>query len=573
MRPSHRRRIVVVGSGTRFLSGISVYTVRLAEALADAGVRASVLTMRQLLPTFLYPGKARVGTPLTDLGTPITGAHVRRHRLVVVAQPGGCRRLPAATATGHARARVVDRHGPPQLPGPGIAGSCTSAPGWSSSSTRSRTPGELRLPLVGRYSRLVGGAVIRLASGFTVHSEFDRELLARHWDLAGKPVAVLPHGPHDHYQAEGEPVAPLREAPADVCNVLFFGVIRPYKGLEDLVAAFDRLSSAEVQGYWLTVVGETWEGHTLPTEMIARSPYRDRITFVNRYVHDAELDGYLRGADAAVLPYRRSSLSGPLHVAMGYGLPIVMTDTGGNGEAAEGYAGILLMPVGDVEALTQRLRELPGLPWSHVRAPSLVDRAPPRHTSDSSMGWTRPVRPRRMPQPGSPPRTGPHDSRGCHDRGPGRPAVESGRVATAGVPCRVRPAGHLRRGHPGPIRGGHRAAGLVAWPAAHRGAHRRAADRHRRGPAGAAGPGGARRRGAVRGQGPGCAVVVRDAGRVPALGDPGRHRGQWSAVHGQQHPACQPVLPRAGDRRRTCWSGPASRRGRRACWWSASAEC
>ncbi len=95
-------------------------------------------------------------------------------------------------------------------------------------------------------------------------------------------------------------------------------------------------------GYWLTVVGETWEGHTLPAEMIARSPYRDRITFVNRYVHDSELDAYLRGADAAVLPYRRSSLSGPLHVAMGYGVPIVLTETGGNIESADGYAGILL---------------------------------------------------------------------------------------------------------------------------------------------------------------------------------------------------------------------------------------
>ena len=58
----------MVGSGTRFLSGISVYTVRLANALADAGVRASVMTMRQLLPTLLYPGQGRVGTDLTDLG-------------------------------------------------------------------------------------------------------------------------------------------------------------------------------------------------------------------------------------------------------------------------------------------------------------------------------------------------------------------------------------------------------------------------------------------------------------------------------------------------------------------------
>jgi glycosyltransferase involved in cell wall biosynthesis len=351
---------VVVGSGTRFLSGISVYTVRLAEALVDAGVRASVITMRQLLPTFLYPGKARVGTALTDLGSrsrvptfdgidwwwlpSLAGAaaFLRRRRpdtLVLQWWTGTVLHsyLALALLARAVGAKVVIEFHEVQ------------------------DTGELRLPLVGRYSRLIGGWVIRLASGFTVHSAFDRDLLAQHWDLAGKPVAILPHGPHDHYQAEGEPPPAIREAPDDVCNILFFGVIRPYKGLEDLVAAFDRLTPAEIEGYWLTVVGETWEGHTLPAEMLARSPYRDRITFVNRYVHDAELDGYLRGADAVALPYRRSSLSGPLHVAMGYGLPIVMTDTGGNGEAAEGYEGILLMPVGDVESLTTRLRDLPAL--------------------------------------------------------------------------------------------------------------------------------------------------------------------------------------------------------------------
>ncbi len=354
------RRITVVGSGTRFLSGISVYTVRLAEALADAGVRASVVTMRQLLPTFLYPGKARVGGELTDLADrsrvptfdgidwwwlPSLGLAVtflrreRPHTLVLQWWTGTVLHSYLALAL-LARALgmrvVIEFH-------------------------EVQDTGELRLPLVGRYSRVVGGAVIRLAAGFTVHSAFDRDLLARHWDLAGKPVAVVPHGPHDHYRSDGPPTPPLRESPDDACNILFFGLIRPYKGLEDLVAAFDRLSSDEVSDYWLTVVGETWEGHTLPAEMIGRSPHRDRITFVDRYVHDAELDGYLRGADAVVLPYRRSSLSGPLHVAMGYGLPIMITDTGGNGEAADGYAGILVVPVCDVDAITTGLRELRAL--------------------------------------------------------------------------------------------------------------------------------------------------------------------------------------------------------------------
>ena len=84
-----------------------------------------------------------------------------------------------------------------------------------------------------------------------VHSEFDRDLVAEHWPVGGKPVTVIHHGPYDHLTEQGSVRAGrghaereiLREAPDDVCNVLFFGTIRPYKGLEDLVDAFDSLAA------------------------------------------------------------------------------------------------------------------------------------------------------------------------------------------------------------------------------------------------------------------------------------------------------------------------------------------
>jgi len=210
---------------------------------------------------------------------------------------------------------------------------------------------------------------MRLADGFTVHSEFDRDLVGGTWpQTKHRPLAVLPHGPHDHYTNERS-ATPLREAPADACNLLFFGVIRPFKGLEHLVEAFEKIPDDLIGTYWLTVVGETWEGWTLPAEMIARSPRRDRITFVNRYVTDEELEGYLEGADAVVLPYLRSSLSGPLHVAMGYGLPIVMTEVGGNVEAAAGYAGIVLVPPSDPTALEAAIERLPEMGTTRYEHP------------------------------------------------------------------------------------------------------------------------------------------------------------------------------------------------------------
>jgi glycosyltransferase involved in cell wall biosynthesis len=139
------------------------------------------------------------------------------------------------------------------------------------------------------------------------------------------------------------------------CNLLFFGVIRPFKGLEDLITAFDMIPEDQISNYSLTVVGETWEGWTLPEKLIAESRYKNRITFENRYVTDEELAEFLAAADAVVLPYHRSSASGPLHTAMSWGLPVVVTHVGGLPEAVAGYEGAILVPPKDPLALRKAL--------------------------------------------------------------------------------------------------------------------------------------------------------------------------------------------------------------------------
>ena len=91
--------------------------------------------------------------------------------------------------------------------------------------------------------------------------------------------------------------------------------------------------------------------------MIKTSKYRDRITLVNHYVSDAEVSRWFAGADVVSLPYRRSSASGPLHLTMDAGLPVVVTDVGGLAEAVHGYDGAVLVPGADPEALHEGLRE------------------------------------------------------------------------------------------------------------------------------------------------------------------------------------------------------------------------
>jgi glycosyltransferase involved in cell wall biosynthesis len=341
-RPKRRSAsggVLIVGSGTHFISGVSHYTRYVAVALSEQAP-VSVILMRKLIPKVFYPGRARVGEALTDESYPpnipvFDGVDwywlpsmlralyfLYRHRpdvLLVQWWSGAVLHsyLMLALAARLKGARIIiEIH---ELQDTGEAG---------------LAPAKL---YVGIFSRWLA----KMADGYLVHSEFDRESLVDAFRTGHRPVKIVHHGPFSHYAVADSP--PLREAPQGACNVLFFGTIRPYKGLEDLVEAFESLAS-ESRHYWLTVVGETWEGWTRPIELIRASKYRDRITLVNHYVSDAEAGRWFAGADIVALPYRRSSASGPLHLTMDAGLPVVITDVGGLEEAVSKYNGAVIVP-------------------------------------------------------------------------------------------------------------------------------------------------------------------------------------------------------------------------------------
>lgn len=357
-------RVLVVGSGWRFTSGISYYTCRLANALSGS-MHTDVLLMRRLVPTALYPGRSRVNQRLNELayddsidvfdgvdwywGRSMLDARafLDEHRPdVVVLQwwTGAVLHSYLALAV-MARRRgakvVIEWH-------------------------EVQDSGEARIPGVTRYVRSLMRALLRRADAQVVHSHHDLDLLQAAYGLsdAAAPgaVTVVPHGPYDHVLEPAASPGRSTEPSHDDrrFTVLFFGTIRPYKGLEHLVAAFEALPASVREAMELRIVGETWEGWTAPVEAALTSLARDRITVVNRYVTDAEARRHFAEADAVALPYLRSSASGPLHMAMSAGLPTVVTSVGGLVEAASDYEGVTFVPPGDVEALTAALERLAG---------------------------------------------------------------------------------------------------------------------------------------------------------------------------------------------------------------------
>jgi len=181
-----------------------------------------------------------------------------------------------------------------------------------------------------------------------VHSEHGRSRLIGELGLDPARVHVIPHGAFEHLDAEG-PGPAGRPPPfqTDKPVVLCFGLMRPYKGIDLLLEAWEGIQDAE-----LWVAG-------MPRMDIAalRAGAPPGVRFVPRFIGDDELPAYFRRADLVVLPYREIDQSGVLFTALAFHKPLLLSDVGGFPEvAATGAARTF--PAGDVAALSRALGEL-----------------------------------------------------------------------------------------------------------------------------------------------------------------------------------------------------------------------
>lgn len=135
-------------------------------------------------------------------------------------------------------------------------------------------------------------------------------------------------------------------------NLLFFGLIRQYKGLDVLLRAFGELDDA----YQLIIAGEPYGSFEPYQRLIDSSPAKDRIRIFTRYIKDSEVKDYFSAADLAVLPYRSATQSGINAIALHFEVPMVVTDVGGLKES-----------VGDAGTGLVAARAEPGLIAAEIR--------------------------------------------------------------------------------------------------------------------------------------------------------------------------------------------------------------
>ena len=184
------------------------------------------------------------------------------------------------------------------------------------------------------------------------HSEHGAERLRGELGVPADRVHVIPHGAFDYLTRQpGERPLPDELAAVKGPVVLFFGLLRPYKGLDVLLEAF-----REIEGAELWVVGMP----RMPLEPLREAAARaaSPVRFVDRFVTDPEIPAYFRRADLVVLPYREIDQSGVLYTALAFGKPMVLSEVGGFPELAEQHGAARLVPPGDASALRNAIDQL-----------------------------------------------------------------------------------------------------------------------------------------------------------------------------------------------------------------------
>jgi glycosyltransferase involved in cell wall biosynthesis len=185
------------------------------------------------------------------------------------------------------------------------------------------------------------------------HSEHGARRLREVVGLAPERVHVIHHGAFEYLtRLPDERPLPVELEGAEGPVILFFGLLRPYKGIDTLLEAFRRVDGAE-----LWVAGNPRMDVEPLRRLAAEAP--GRVRFLTRFVEDAEIPAMMRRADVVVLPYRDAEQSGVLYAALAFGKPLVLSAVGGFPEVA-GQGAARLVPPEDPADLAGALSELVG---------------------------------------------------------------------------------------------------------------------------------------------------------------------------------------------------------------------
>ena len=329
-------KVIILGTAWPYRGGLATFNERLARQFVSEGHEVELYTFTLQYPSFLFPGK----TQYTNEPAP---ADLTIRRVLNSCNPINWLRV------GHA----IRKAAPDML----ICCYWMSffAPAFGLVSRIARRNERTRcIALVHNMiphepnilDKLFAPYFVASQDGFVALSESvvgDIEKVESQTSRVKRPKTFSPHPIYDHYgerMSKNEACKALN-LPADKNYMLFFGLVRAYKGLDLLLGAFGCVKD-QLPNLQLIIAGEFYEDKDKYRAQIAQLGLADRVIIRNEFIPDGDLRKYFGAADLIVQPYKTATQSGVTQVAFHFEKPMLVTNVGGLGEIVHdhqmGYA-------------------------------------------------------------------------------------------------------------------------------------------------------------------------------------------------------------------------------------------
>jgi glycosyltransferase involved in cell wall biosynthesis len=309
-------RLSLLGPVYPYRGGIAHFTTLLAKKLIEAGHEVQVISFKKQYPAWLYPGASdkdhspgRAQVDAEYLLTPLNPFSWRRTvKAMVDFQPQQVILPWWVTFWGPAFRFIITRLKRREIPVTVLI--------------HNTIPHEARA-----LDRFLARRTLGPADRYIVMTEKEKARLLALLPEAGK-IDIAPLPIYHAFKPTALSRAALRQQmdlPDDQPVILYFGIVRPYKGLGVLIDAVKVIAEQGVDAH-LLIVGEFWEDQAPYMDQIQNLGLSERVHLYARYVADDEVAGFFEAADLFVAPYIGGTQSAALKTALGFGLPVVVTD-------------------------------------------------------------------------------------------------------------------------------------------------------------------------------------------------------------------------------------------------------
>jgi glycosyltransferase involved in cell wall biosynthesis len=356
-----KAKIIIIGPGNPYRNGQSIFLTHLCNKLAEE-FEVELINFKMLYPGFLFPGKTqydesndkklqfpnkRMVHSLNPFNWMKVAAYINKQDPDLIAidwwHPffGPCQRGITSGLNAKLQKRVM----------------------FITENVISHEANKVDKALT-RYGLKYAGCFLALSESV---ENFLKTMFSQKVFRSALPI-------YDFYKADANAAGAASEAAkkefgfaAGDTVLLFFGLVRKYKGLDLLLEAFAHIVQRN-EKVKLLVVGEFYEDATPYLDIIGKHKMEDKVRLENRYVPNEEVSRYFEASDCLVLPYRSATQSGILSMAYGFRKPVVVTNVGELGALVRpGQTGFVIQQpeINDIEqGIQQFLDQKDAIPFA-----------------------------------------------------------------------------------------------------------------------------------------------------------------------------------------------------------------